>query len=104
MPSRNDRFMKWFLRVSAIFMVLIIGLVTLSVALGKNLPDGGQLVYDALVNRNVEIYTLDITHRIHFNLTQNESLDSEAVWSPDGRYIVFHSRRDGGRWLYVMDS
>src|SRR5688572_16768467 len=95
---------EWVFRVAALITCLSIGLVSASIVFSEALPDRGQLVYDALVNQNYDIFLLDIGHNIRHNLTRNDSLDTQAVWSPDGRYIVFQSRRDGGRWLYVMDA
>ena len=37
-------------------------------------------------------------------ITDNEAYDAECVFSPDGRWIVFCSRRDGDSDLYVMKS
>lgn len=36
-------------------------------------------------------------------LTDHPALDYDAVFSPDGRYIVFTSERDGNPSLYVLD-
>ncbi len=95
---------EWVFRVAALITCISIGLISASIVFREALPDSGQLVYDALVNQNYDIYLLDSGHKIRHNLTRNDSLDTQAVWSPDGRYIVFQSRRDGGRWLYVMDA
>ena len=35
-------------------------------------------------------------------LTRNDAYDAEGAYSPDGRWIVFGSRRDGDSELYVM--
>lgn len=37
-------------------------------------------------------------------LTNNNAMDCEPVWSPDGSKIAFWSNRDGGMEIYVMDS
>jgi Tol biopolymer transport system component/DNA-binding winged helix-turn-helix (wHTH) protein len=37
-------------------------------------------------------------------LTNNNAMDCEPVWSPDGKRIAFWSNRDGGMEIYVMDA
>jgi Tol biopolymer transport system component/DNA-binding winged helix-turn-helix (wHTH) protein len=37
-------------------------------------------------------------------LTNNNAMDCQPVWSPDGSRVVFWSNRDGGREIYVMDA
>lgn len=37
-------------------------------------------------------------------LTNNNAMDCEPVWSPDGGRIAFWSNRDGGKEIYVMDA
>ena len=37
-------------------------------------------------------------------LTNNNAMDCEPVWSPDGSRIAFWSNRDGGKEIYVMDA
>ena len=41
------------------------------------------------------------------NLTNNpaqDSLQGDFEWSPDGRYILFHSDREGSVDVYVMNA
>ena len=38
------------------------------------------------------------------NLTQQPASDSHPSWSPDGRKLVFVSRRDGNAEIYVMNA
>lgn len=95
---------RWFFRLGVVAICLIIALISASIGLGKVLPDNGQLIYDALVNQNYDIFVLDIGRYIRYNLTHNTALDTQAAWSPDGRYIAFRSRRDQQQWLYIMDA
>ena len=37
-------------------------------------------------------------------LTNNNAMDCEPVWSPDGSRIAFWSNRDGGKEIYLMDA
>jgi TolB protein len=44
----------------------------------------------------------DGSHR--HQLTNGADYDSWLRWSPDGRYLVFVSNRDGNREIYVMNG
>ena len=37
-------------------------------------------------------------------LTNNNAMDCEPAWSPDGSRMAFWSNRDGGKEIYVMDA
>lgn len=78
-------------------------IVGLALLVGARSP-AQQVVYDAQVDGDSDIFILDVPHRLIFNLTQNAGDDSRPVWSPDGRYIAFESWRDGTRSVYVMES
>jgi TolB protein len=92
------------LRVAAAIIIASTALVSVSLVFGEALPDSGQILYDVFLRDNVDVFTLDITRGITFNLTRHPSIDTQGTWSPDGRYIAFQSRRDGARWIYVMDA
>jgi TolB protein len=50
-----------------------------------------------------QIYALDTRTAKRFRLMETEANDRTPRWSPDGRYVVFASDRDGDRDIYVMD-
>jgi Tol biopolymer transport system component len=78
-------------------------LVAGAVSVGAQTPSR-ELLYVARVNRNQEIFLLDVHTRLTYNLTQNSGDDTRPVWSPDGSMIAFESWRDGARAVYVMDA
>ena len=51
---------------------------------------------------NWEIMLLDRSSGEHKNLTNHASYDFKPSWSPDGKQIVFTSRREGVNHLYIM--
>ncbi len=56
------------------------------------------------VDRNWRVYVMDANGANQTALTpEGEFDDTSPVWSPDGQKLIFVSRRDGNRELYVMD-
>jgi dipeptidyl aminopeptidase/acylaminoacyl peptidase len=53
---------------------------------------------------NPEIYVIAADGSNPRRLTDNEAIDGEPAWSPDGSQIAFHSARDGNFEIYVMDA
>ena len=86
-----------------VLVLLNVILVVGAVGVGAQTPVR-QLVYVARVNRNQEIFLLDVHTRLTYNLTQHSGDDTRPVWSPDGSKIAFESWRAGGRAVYVMDA
>ena len=65
-------------------------------------PSGSQVAVECLdVAANArDLWVLDAISGRPARLTTDTSDDSDPIWSPDGRSIVFSSGRDGGRNLY----
>lgn len=53
------------------------------------------------VTRNWDIYLIRTDGSELVRLTDNDSLDTEPVFSPDGSMIAFSSDRDGNREIYL---
>ena len=53
---------------------------------------------------NYEVYVMNADGSAVANLTNNAAYDYVRAWSPDGRKIVFTSRRDGNDEIYVMNA
>jgi hypothetical protein len=65
-------------------------------------PDGTQIAFDRLANRDYDIYVLTLQSRKLVRLTKTRGEDSNPDWSPDGSQILFLSARDGDYEVYVM--
>jgi TolB protein len=52
---------------------------------------------------NWEIYLLDMTSWLEYNLTQHPAEDRNPAWSPDGKRIAFESHRDGNWEIYLLE-
>ena len=56
------------------------------------------------IGENPDIYTIGIDGVGAKNLTNHQAWDNSPDWSPDGKHIVFMSKRDGNDEIYVMDA
>lgn len=68
-------------------------------------PDGRQLTITRSDDRgNLDVFTLDLASQMLRQITNDSGIDTEAVWSPDGRTIYFTSDRAGGPQIYRVGS
>ena len=65
-----------------------------------------QIVFYSDRDGNFEIYVMDANGGNQRRLTNDRAWDVSPSWSPDGKHIVFSSKRDGGitSEIYVMDA
>ena len=68
-------------------------------------PDGKWLVYTGGRNGEFDIYTIASDGSgAERNLTNSKGLDDGPEFSPDGRFIYFHSARSGTMQLWRMNA
>ncbi len=67
--------------------------------------DGTMIAYTRFADKNHNIYTAVFADRgrTTTKLTDSNS-DSAPFWSPDGKWILFTSERDGNKEVYIMDA
>src|SRR5262249_23733921 len=63
-------------------------------------PDGRRVVLNRTVNRNTDVWTLDLDRGLFSRLTFDAAAESSPVWSPDGTRVAFNSNRSGVYDLY----
>ena len=66
-------------------------------------PDGLQIAFSSMRDRNWEIYIMNADGSDARRLTDDPAADWNPAWSPDGAHIVFWSERDGDGEIYLMD-
>jgi len=63
-------------------------------------PDGKRLSLTVLKDGNFDIWVYDLERGVPTRLTFHDAPETEQVWSPDGRFLVFSSGRAGADNLY----
>lgn len=63
-------------------------------------PDGKQLALTVLRDGNWDVWVYDLVRSVSTRLTFDDASDTEQIWSPDGRDLVFSSGRKGVDNLY----
>ena len=66
-------------------------------------PTSG-IVFASERDGNLEIYLMRPDGSGLTRLTHHPSIDTDPVWSPDGRRIMFRSRRGGNSDIYIMGA
>lgn len=67
-------------------------------------PDGSAVYYTAKAGKCVELYRVTLAgSATRLTTSPNDTLHYHPQPSPDGRWLVYGSRRDGVRNLYVMN-
>jgi TolB protein len=68
-------------------------------------PKGDLIAYERQHSQGqYDIYTIDPSGRNNQELTEGNARNESPTWSPDGRFIIFVSNRNGRRQLFVMGS
>lgn len=63
-----------------------------------------RIVFSGMVEGRFEIISIDANGGDLRQLTEESRNNEDPCWSPDGRYIVFSSNRNGGYHLYLMNA
>jgi len=63
-------------------------------------PDGRRLAMERTINRNTDVWVLDVERAFYSRFTFDAAADLSPLWSPDGSRIVFISNRTGPFDLY----
>lgn len=68
-------------------------------------PDGRTLALTlSSDDGNFDVYTLELETQTLRRITTNSAIDTEAVWSRDGRFLYFMSDRAGSPQIYRVEA
>lgn len=63
-------------------------------------PNGRNIAF----NYKGNIYITDVNGGTARQITSNPAYDSDPIWTPDGKHIVFSSYRGGSKDIYIVSS
>jgi Tol biopolymer transport system component len=64
-------------------------------------PDGRHAALFQFVNNNSDVWLLDLGRNVLSRFTSDPAVESNPIWSSDGRKIIFNSNRNGSYDLYT---
>jgi Tol biopolymer transport system component len=64
--------------------------------------DGTRIVFAAAVDRDIEIFSVDVDNGTLMRLTTSPGDDRDPSWSSDDSHVAFSSTRDGNSEIHVM--
>jgi Tol biopolymer transport system component len=64
-------------------------------------PDENSIAFDQYEGLNIDVWVLDLVRGVPSRITYDPATDNLPIWSPDGRRILWPSRRSGSFDLYI---
>src|SRR5262249_62276974 len=67
-------------------------------------PDGRRIVYGAAIDGHSQLFEFDLSTRQATQITFSPDDKFSAVWSPDGRWLVYTSNANGTNQLWRIPA
>ncbi|GIX07857.1 MAG: hypothetical protein KatS3mg115_2260 [Candidatus Poribacteria bacterium] len=68
-------------------------------------PDGGLLAFEAIVDENLDVWTMDLSGKSRTRWTEDESDEGNPVWLPDGRHLLYVGTDSENHYdLFLLDT
>ncbi len=101
-------FSRLVLKVIAPLAIMSVLVMAPALVVGNWMPEGEKIAYmSADISAgfyNWDIYLLDVDRRLSQQVTDGTQYERYPSWSPDGRYMVYHSNQRGSYDLYIYDT
>lgn len=95
-------------RLAGLFLALTLSFTGSAFAFGRIQPEPQQLTFTAFFSQPgynaMDIYSLDVSHRLIARLTQGTGIFEDSMWSPDGHYMAYIQENSSEQRLYVMNA
>ncbi len=95
---------RFLFRITVVAVFVCIGVVFISLAVGRMLHEEEISLNGNFGSRNLNIYRMSIEHRISVALTHDPSDEWVIGWSHDGQQIAFVSETPVSSGIYLMDA
>jgi Tol biopolymer transport system component len=69
----------------------------------SQMPDG-RILYSKMTDKDINIFAMEETGGGEKQLTKDSGFNMQPVASPDGKYILFNSNRNGSHGIWRMNS
>ena len=69
----------------------------------SQMPDG-RILYSKMTDKDINIFVMDETGGGEKQLTKDSGFNMQPVASPDGKYILFNSNRNGSHGIWRMNT
>ncbi len=80
-----------FAACAGLLFVVLMLLTALMSPLGDRLPKSARLAFMGSVMDNLDVYVADLSRGLVVRFTRGETWERYPAWSPDGKYIAYHS-------------
>ena len=86
-----------------VLLVMNIGSIALTFALGRILPDSPQISFQFGRGNSRSLYLLDIDHPLVFQVARGTNPFPSIAWSPDGKQLTYAAQVNDHADIFRLD-